>query len=510
MALQEFFAGGGDSVHPSYRDSILAPVAPEYATGEVLLGATYRKLLLGVSEASIDLSRINALAGYLDPADAWQDLLRTPGGLGSPPLGGQGSNPPPQLMPLVPEIGRYAAVLGERPRRRWEPGNLLLSALASAHGPASADAAVSRLRAAAAVDDTDDILARFIQDALQQATQRGAAPPAASSTDGPPAPEYNEPAWRSGRQGQRTPAERFAIDLDTVLELKARLTRRQWTVLLEALLRLGLGTHVLWLCRLNSRTWNLALAAAEAGQPPSRQEVEEECWSAHAGPDPLLELGRDGLSSIRKRLQDYVQARIGINLLLYAMDDAGCSWRPIGVPESGSADDPLASLASFFDHVATNGGSVTQVVRGATDGGSLRESAGRIADANPRALAAQSGPAKNLWEYLRYCLGQLQPHEDELKSYDQAYLLYRAARTSSVWPVQPEPACLIMMVHACCRSLGGIPSSMDDFGDFLGEYGIVVPPGELQEGRTSLDLERLGLVVDSPDARGGRLLVDPF
>jgi hypothetical protein len=51
---------------------------------------------------------------------------------------------------------------------------------------------------------------------------------------------------------------------------------------------------------------------------------------------------------------------------------------------------------------------------------------------------------------------------------------------------------------------------MDDFRDYLSDYGIYAPAGELQTGRTAKDLARLGLVVDSPDAGGGRLLVNPF
>lgn len=69
---------------------------------------------------------------------------------------------------------------------------------------------------------------------------------------------------------------------------------------------------------------------------------------------------------------------------------------------------------------------------------------------------------------------------------------------------------LVMLVHACCAANPSIPVSLDDFRQRLGEYGLHVPAGELVDGKTGRDLARLGLVIDSPDAAGGLLLVPPF
>jgi hypothetical protein len=55
-----------------------------------------------------------------------------------------------------------------------------------------------------------------------------------------------------------------------------------------------------------------------------------------------------------------------------------------------------------------------------------------------------------------------------------------------------------------------MPVSLADFRSHLAEYGLHVPAGELIGGKTGHDLAMLGLVVDSPDAAGGRLLVPPF
>jgi hypothetical protein len=51
---------------------------------------------------------------------------------------------------------------------------------------------------------------------------------------------------------------------------------------------------------------------------------------------------------------------------------------------------------------------------------------------------------------------------------------------------------------------------MDHLRSHLAQYGIGATADEFRTGLTARNLERLGLVVDSPDAAGGRLLVDPF
>ena len=50
MQLQDFESEPTKKRHPVYEASMLYATAPEWSTGEVLLAATYRRLLLGVSE----------------------------------------------------------------------------------------------------------------------------------------------------------------------------------------------------------------------------------------------------------------------------------------------------------------------------------------------------------------------------------------------------------------------------------------------------------------------------
>lgn len=85
-----------------------------------------------------------------------------------------------------------------------------------------------------------------------------------------------------------------------------------------------------------------------------------------------------------------------------------------------------------------------------------------------------------------------------------------ASRRSRLWPVRPGPAMLILLAHSATSAANGVPVSLEDFRSHLANYGLAVPPDELLHGKLTLDLQKLGLLVDSPDAAGGRLLVGPF
>lgn len=486
-------------MHRHYEGSVLWPVAPEWSTGEILVGAAYRTLILGISESEIDREMIAQLPAQAPSPELWATLLLSSDGLASPPLSREGKLP--QLMPLVTETAQYASVLG-KPRGRWDPGNLLLTTCGAGAGPTNMDAVVQDLRAALAVSADDDVFAEFVEVVL-----RGL--PTRRRPTGDVALEARAPAWRSEVVPPFTPAERFVDDLYKVVALKRFLTRRQWTVLVEALLRLGLSMHVLWLCRLNVLIWSLAVEAMATGHLPTLAEVERRGWSVHLGGDPLLELGQDANPAIRNRVREFVQARLGINLLLHAMDDAGCTMDREIAPGDGVS--PASALAVFLGHVSQHRHVLAESIDQAFGTSSPEGAAAVLADGNPRIMNASSGFGKNVTEFIRYSLTQLLTKDEEQKAYDQAYVLHRkSAATNTPRPFQPGPATLIVLVHACCRAQVGIPASVDDFRSYLEEYGIRAPTGELQGGATARDLERLGLVVDSPDAGGGRLLVDPF
>jgi hypothetical protein len=462
-------------------------------------------------DSEVDLEGVGNLPSKVSPdfggQELWKELIFAKGGIESPLRGGQyGSALSRQLMPLVPPVASTACVLGKKPRSRWYPANLLMELIGAGKGDPDGRGIIESLGNALKVDAADDLFARFLSNALESVYPPPAVAPFTIVSLG----DDELHAYRGHQPpgSKFSPAEAFCRDIPSILALKSQMTRRQWTVLLEALLRLGLGMHALWICQLNVLAWELVLDAASGKPVPSETEIESILWESHADSRPLLEIGQDSEPMLKQLIERYAYARMGLNLLLSRLDDAGVGWasaEAIGFSKHSGNTAPGA-VRAFMEHVAANRSSID-----ADPPRWLRRECAELMDATPalRELAkCDLGFTKNLFEFTRHSLGQIKAKDVEQKSYDQSYLIAYPGGKSL--PVQPGPAMLILLVHACCNAQGGIPASLDDLRRHLSHYGLRTPAGELAQGRVGADLEKLGLVVDSPDAAGGRMLVAPF
>lgn len=516
MQLQEYQDSPTKKRHPAYDNSLFAVTAPEWSTGEVLLGSAYRRLILDTLESQVNLDDIPRVAtsipGSFGDQQVWTELLLGKGGIKSPFRRGQSSSHlSRQLMPVVPSVARIANVQG-RPRSRWVPSNLLLETVGAGLGPGDGAVLARELGKALAVDESDDIFAQFIERAMQEGLRSlqltsGSQPPYLNVS----IRDADVRAYRASPSAKRlTPAERFSRDLGPVLTLKDQLTRRQWTSLVEALMRVGLGMHVLWTCHANWIAWQWIIAVASGQPSPTEIEIERELWESHGDSRPLLEIGEKAKPLLESVIERYAYARIGINTTFCRLDDAGSAW-PSGNPIGFASTSPRGACAwikELLGHVSRNRAGIDASNAGAW----LQSQVSTMFDkqADLRSLAkCDSGFTKNLYEFARHSLGQIESGEADLRSYDQSYLVaYPGPRRPLV--VQPGPAMLITLVHACCQSHPNVPVGLEDFRQHLADYGLRAPAGELVTGKTGSDLGKLGLIVDSPDAAGGRLLVPPF
>lgn len=493
--------------HPQYERSCLSTgVQPEYATGEVLLGSCYRALqMVAVQESEVDLEDINQLPERLasdsGPVEMWQYIFET--ALRSPVRPGESSTRPlPQLVPLVPSLGKFSGVLG-RPRSRWNPGRLVVYALACGVGPDNFDKIAKDLTKAMDVEDEeDDQFALFVEQNVSPLL--GDQRKSVNENWTTPDLTWSQVPYREERTDSLSPAEAFAQDIGELLLLKSSLTRRQWCALVESLLRLGLSAHVLWVCRLNWKVWQYALKILDGHSSPSEEDIECELWSGHLRYGAFLDGGQSSDSYFRRQIESYATARLGLNLLLHALEDASAGWMlPIIGDESLSA---AKQINHFLSHLAD--------VRDCLSSDPRRfvmSQLGGILDAQSSKVSGRSGSPKNLYEFLTHTLRRRPSKDPSLYEHDQGYLLAKLSGPANApWVVRPGPVLLLTMCYSTCRSLHGAPATLQHLATRFSYYGVRLSTGDLQDGVIANDLAALGILVDSPDAGGGRLVLNPF
>lgn len=507
--LAAYLADPKGKVHPAYQRSALAPAAPEYAVGDVLLASAYRTLVLGVRDTYVQSKYLDGVVERIVAStigesprperagQAWSQLLAGPGGLNSPRLKqGKGDQ---RLIPLVPELARYTGVMGAAAERRWQPGNLLVSALWSGEGPADAPKLMDDFRDALAVGAEDDYLARYAEATLKAARH----PDEASSTPAPPDTEPDAPLWRMARERPLGPAERFTTDLRRVIELKPAMTRRQWTLVLEAHLRLGLSMYVLWLCHVNAAFWSLVRQSL-SGATATEGEIVEALWTSPRA-RALLQVGTDPDAAIASLLYSYAEARLGINLVLHAL----------GAPDTPKVGKGLAgahaptAFAAMLAEVTAQRGAIEDAIKNASGGNGLDAAvAGLVDGQRDLVLAGRGTTTNNMGEFVLYVMTQLSTNEPDERAFDQGYLAAYVSPKAKKRRVRLSPISLLLLVHLTQASVGDVPATIADLQQHAGEYGLEIAGSELRSGATAAAMDQQGLAVDSPDAGGGRLLVD--
>ena len=97
-----------------------------------------------------------------------------------------------------------------------------------------------------------------------------------------------------------------------------------------------------------------------------------------------------------------------------------------------------------------------------------------------------------------------------MASYDQGYFLAkRGSHKSARWAVSLGPVSALSMVAACTTDATG-PRTVENLCSHLAAYGIEIEPQDVATSSLGSTLRHLGLILDSPDAEGGMVIVSPF
>lgn len=495
MTMQQMRESPWKSSHDAYDSSAfnIRP-APEFSTAEVVVASLYRAVGFDgfperdVPKSGRDFDRMSQRAnakkieqGKIRP-DTWRTVLH--GVLESPKQPNQSTKRFLQLSPVVPDVALYsgsARLAGSS----WNPGQLIQRMIClGSESDAGAESLWSKLFNALSVTASDDVWARWLQEEFQR-RGRSAIKWASSPID------LAASIPKSDKDSIRYPARQFVRDLDATIDAKGSMTRRQWVSLLESVIRLGSVMHVVWLCNVNEKLWRTTREILGGDPAPkSEDEIRRKILTMDAR---CLAYGNPAIPIIKEYASGYLTARVGLNVALWTLEDFGVS-----IGGLSSSNDLLKFLALIERN------------REALIDAKVLTTYNEVADSEARTIACKKGIGSNLIEFTRHTLGQRQTADENLRGYDQSYFLRkRGSSRNAPWVVSLGPVALLAMVHCCLREAAG-PRSVQRLRDHLAWYGVQVDLDNLSESDLGRKLRMLGLVLDSPDAESGILLIPPF
>lgn len=499
MSLHEFMASPWkkESLHPAFKESSFSiRPAPEFSTGEVVLSSLYRAVgFSGVSEEKVPSMgsdfrktiekerRRQHPHGRISP-EAWRTVVDRV--IQSPKVSQQSAKRFFSLSPVLPDTAIYSGA-ARLSGSAWNPGQLVRYMIAmGAQSRSAADGVWARVHDSLSVDGDDDVWARWLESEFQPRRPGGVVWEQLPIGLSDSLPE-------SDRKAMAYPAKQFVVDLMGIMSAKSTMTRRQWITLMEAVLRIGSVSHVFWLCDVNDRIWRAVRASLE-GQvdlvPDSPDAVRREILCVRKR---MLSFGNPAIPTIRDLASRYLAARLGINCTLWGLDKLGV------------APKQLASSQDLFEFIA-----IVRKHASALKGQCLIDSFNNLQDQEVRTIGCKKGVGRNLLEFGQYTLGQRQTMDPMLRGYDQGYFLRKKGDARNApWVLSLGPAAVLAMVHCCLHEVDG-PRSVQRLALHLGNYGIEFDLHGVNESALGKQLRMLGLMLDSPDAESGMLLVPPF
>ncbi len=502
MSLENFFQSPWkrENTHPLYKDSVLAMnPAPEYANSEILLASLYRVIGFSmISEGSVPQNgkefdkRIQNLRNRKKEAptnatvdlETWNTVLH--GVLESPKLPNQSSKRFLQVTPLVPQLATFSGS-ARLSSNSWPAGNLIRRMVWIGSPDAkSAELLWKDLFDALSVTADDDVFARWINEETKSWLENNRwelVLPTSSEIGQLNSVEYARIGF--------LPARQFVKDLRSIIEAKNLVTRRQWTSLLESVIRIAAVSHITWLCDVQSRVWKCVSDVLNDRNHQDSHKIAEDIFPT----SPLyMTYGGRALNGIKDRISSYLVARVGINNLLWSLEHIGQPFNDVL--------DTTAGVKKLCMHVKCHQKTII-------DSGILTKF-NALKEQESRALNCKKGIGSNLIEFVRHVLGQRQTAVTLLRGYDQGYLLKKkGSNASSPWIVSLGPVAILALVHCALSGISG-PRSIFRLGQHLAEYGIAVDGRDIARNDLGMQLRMLGLVLDSPDAESGMLLLPPF
>jgi hypothetical protein len=247
----------------------------------------------------------------------------------------------------------------------------------------------------------------------------------------------------------------------------------------------------MWIFDVGQRTWMIVRGAVDRDNEARLDEVRAGIYPISLTYFPYGSAAMDKAKELTSR---YLYSRLGINAMLWALNE-------IERPFTGSistAEGVTALASSVFQH------------RKKLESLRINDILLGFGETEAKTLSCAKGIGKNALEFVRHSLGQRQPANEVLRGYDQGYgIRKRGLDARSRWIVGLGPVAVIALAHCCLHGAVG-PRSVHRLCEHLSRYGIRIGKDEVASSDLGQKLRMLGLVLDSPDAESGMLVLPPF
>ncbi|WP_152616900.1 hypothetical protein, partial [Flavihumibacter solisilvae] len=458
-----------ESYLSEYSDSFLGmPASPEYSMGEMSLASLLRSIGSNVKEKEV--YKINSLRGSVvrkSFEDRWNQFEKEFkisddifSHLKSPLAGKSPKNPTDylNLYPIIPQFS-YVSNSARFSGNPWNPSEFvkgMISTGSSSHE--HSNGLWKMLFDCLTVTMSDDLWARILdkifcdknfqgtkyQWLLQEFTSKeeGGFPRFSLSTEAFLKYDF--------------PARAFCESIKELVRLKSVTTRRQWISMFESFLRISMASHLLWICSVNIKLWEILkeLLFLETKNAFTKDGLVDELFSNFSG----FNIDTNSDNNFKNICGSYAEARIGINLVLHYFDE-NCKVRVRN--NLGDMEGLCEWLNELQRHTSSHKDSIKEI---------LIELLGR----NPKVQQGEGSFTKNMFFFLKHSLGQKATNNPREQSFDQGYWVVKKGKARNApWVIRFGPVAVITLVALSIKLKSG---SATDITEFLSKFGIHINP----------------------------------
>lgn len=292
------------------------------------------------------------------------------------------------------------------------------------------------------------------------------------------------------------PAKQFTKDLNVLINLKKKLSRKLWISLFESVLRLSTVSHFLWICNIRYKIYECMIRNLDS-QVCDSLEIIHDVISFYGEEFSFADAnGKAVLGDIKDRIKNSILFSYYLEFWCNKLINA----KLLNIEDSNI--ETIEDLNKIFTLLFSN--------RDILYTQANKEELQRWKIQNKKVINCTNGIGKLRFEFVRHILGKKMPKEERMKGYDQSYIINKKGPyNSSPWIISFGDTSILAFVY-CALGEQQTSKPILEFEKYLKTYGITFDSNNKLYRQLSEQLRLNSLVLDTPDASSIMNLIPPF